>query len=387
MTMDDLNEKQLNDESSKAKEPDEETPADASASDDTTGDRPAEASMKGGDEAIEAGDDAVEMRDDDDDVDDPDAEVREGEFTPAPRRPFVAPGSFHTGYAAIVGEPNVGKSTLLNALIGTKLSIVTSKPQTTRKSVLGIHSTDTVQVIFVDTPGVLTPHYLLQQKLAGYVEQALSDADAILLMLDAGHPDLERLATTSLGNVRELGKPIILVINKMDTLHDKKEILPVMEKFAAMGVFADIVPISAKFEQNVDVLVDMIGRYLPAGPPLYDPELISEQPQRFFVSELIREKVLELYRQEIPYSVEVAVIEYKERPAPQKIYIHAEVIVERATQKGIIIGKGGEALRKLGARARHSIEEFLDQEVYLEIFVKVREDWRSSESRLRSFGY
>jgi len=294
---------------------------------------------------------------------------------------------FRTGYVAIVGEPNVGKSTLVNRLVGAKLSIVSKKPQTTRKSVLGIMTNDRAQMIFLDTPGVLTPNYLLQEKMLGYVRTALQDADLILLMIDVNAPDLERLATTPLGALKELGKPVILALNKVDSLHDKKIVLPMMEKFMNSGAFREVLPLSALYGDNADVLLGMIAGALPPGEPLYDPELISQQPQRFFVSELIREQVLNLYKQEIPYSVEVAIVEYKERPEPQKIYIHAEIVVERDTQKGIIIGKGGEALKRLGERARRSIEEFLEQEVYLELFVKVRGDWRQSESRLRSFGY
>ncbi len=294
---------------------------------------------------------------------------------------------FRTGYVAIVGEPNVGKSTLLNTVIGTKLSIVTAKPQTTRKSILGILTTDRAQIIFRDTPGVLTPRYLLQQKLVGYVREALLDADVILLMLDATEPDLERLSATPLGDLTDLGKPVVLVLNKVDQLTDKKVLLPVIERFAASGAFSEVVPVSARYAENTARLVDVLEALLPFGPSLYDPEMLSEQPQRFFVAELIREQVLELYRQEIPYSVEVAIVEFVERELPDKTYVHAEIIVERASQKGIIIGKGGEALRRLGARARTAIEEFLEVPVYLELFVKVREDWRSSEHRLRGFGY
>jgi GTP-binding protein Era len=297
------------------------------------------------------------------------------------------PQEFRTGYAAIVGEPNVGKSTLVNALVGAKLSIVTNKPQTTRKSVLGILSNDQAQIIFLDTPGVLTPKYLLQEKMVGYVESAIQDADVILLMLDATDPTLERLAETPIGDVRELRKPIILVLNKFDRLIDRNTLLPVAAKFLEMGVFAEVVPTSALHNSNVDILPGLIAKHLPVGPPLYDPEMLSQQPQRFFVSELIREQALKLYQQEIPYSVEVAVVEFKERPEPAKIYISADIVVERDSQKAIVIGKGGESLKKLGARARASIEEFLERPVYLELFVKVRRDWRSSEGRLRSFGY
>lgn len=294
---------------------------------------------------------------------------------------------FRTGYVAIVGEPNVGKSTLLNTLLGAKLSIVTKKPQTTRKSVLGILTNDRAQIIFRDTPGVLTPRYLLQEKMVGYVTSALADADVILLMLDVNDPNLERIINTPIGDITKLRKPIILLLNKMDALKDKKEALPIMEKFLKMGAFTEIVPASGLYAQNTERLVEVLEKYLPLGQLLYDPEIISEQPERFFVSELIREKVMELYKQEIPYAVEINIVQFKERPQPEKLFISAEIIVERDTQKGIIIGNKGEALKRLGQRARTEVEEFLGQGVYLELFVKVRENWRGSESRLRSFGY
>ena len=299
----------------------------------------------------------------------------------------VVPSDYRAGYVAIVGEPNVGKSTLLNQLLGARLSIVTRKPQTTRKSVLGIYSDDTAQIIFIDTPGVLTPKYLLQEKLAGYIADALRDADVILLMLDVNNPAIERLAQTPLGNVQDLGKPVVLMLTKMDLLKNKKEALPLIERFTAMGVFEEVVPASAMYGQNTAGLLEAIRKYIPYGRPFYDPELLSEQPQRFFVSELIREQIMLNYRQEIPYAVEVNIVEFIERPEPEKLYIHAEIIVERESQKGILIGKKGESLKWIGLKSRTSIEEFLDREVFLELFVKVRKDWRSDERRLRGFGY
>ena len=295
--------------------------------------------------------------------------------------------TFRSGYVAIVGEPNVGKSTLLNRLVGAKLSIVTRKPQTTRKSVLGILTTDEAQMIFIDTPGVLTPRYLLQEKLVGYVAEAVRDADLVLLMLDVTDPDINRLAGTPLGDIQSLGKPVILLLNKMDRLKVKRDALPLIGQFHALGIFKEIIPASALHGENTDDLVKSIVSYLPYGEPFYDPDLLSEQPQRFFVSELIREQALEQYRQEIPYSVEVNIVEFKERPEPEKLYISAEIVVERDSQKGILIGKKGEALKQLGARARQNIEEFLERGVYLELFVKVRKDWRSDENRLKGFGY
>lgn len=300
---------------------------------------------------------------------------------------YVACMSTRTGYIAIVGEPNVGKSTLVNSLMGMKLSIVSPKPQTTRKSVLGILTDGDAQMIFIDTPGVLSPRYLLQQKMVGYIESALRDADLILLMLDATDPDTESLAGTALGKLSALGKPVVLAINKADLLHDKKALLPVMERFIASGAFREVVPMSAKHGDNVARLADVLAGLVPEGEFLYDPELISEQPERFFVAELIREQVLALYRDEIPYAVEVSIAQYTEREPPAKTYINAEIVVERDTQKMILIGKKGEALKRLGSRARASIEEFLGAPVFLELFVKVRADWRESEGRLRGFGY
>lgn len=304
------------------------------------------------------------------------------------KREDVAPQSgYRAGYVAIVGEPNVGKSTLLNQLLGAKLSIVTRKPQTTRKSVLGIHSDESSQIIFIDTPGVLTPKYLLQEKLAGYIAEALRDADVILLMLDVNHPAIERLSETPLGNVTEFGKPVILMLNKMDLLPNKKDALPLIERFTGMGVFEEVVPASAMYGQNTAGLLEAIRKYIPYGEPFYDPELLSEQPQRFFVSELIREQILLNYRQEIPYAVEINIVEFNEREEPEKIYINAEIIVERESQKGILIGKKGEALKWIGSKSRATIEEFLGRDVFLELFVKVRKDWRSDERRLKGFGY
>lgn len=316
----------------------------------------------------------------------PQSELQEKSRNEAEPRERVTSG-FRAGYVAIVGEPNVGKSTLLNQLLGAKLSIVTRKPQTTRKSVLGIYSDETAQIIFIDTPGVLTPKYLLQEKLAGYIADALRDADVILLMLDVNHPAIERLAETPLGNVQDLGKPVVLMLNKMDLLKDKKEALPLIERFTAMGLFDEVVPASAMYGQNTAGLLEAIRKYIPYGEPFYDPELLSEQPQRFFVSELIREQIMLNYRQEIPYAVEINIVEFIERPEPEKLFIHAEIIVERESQKGILIGKKGESLKWIGLKSRTTIEEFLGRDVFLELFVKVRKDWRSDERRLRGFGY
>lgn len=296
------------------------------------------------------------------------------------------PSTFRAGYAAIVGEPNVGKSTLLNRLVGARLSIVTRKPQTTRKSVLGILSTDESQIVFVDTPGILTPAYLLQEKLVGYVAEAVRDADVILLMLDANHPTIERIAATPLGDVTSIDKPVVLLLNKVDQLEQKDRLLPIIERFSAMNFFSEIIPISALEGENTDAIIPALTKHLPTGLPFYDPEVLSRQPERFFVAEMIREQILLGFRKEIPYSVEVDIVEFKEREAG-KTFIRAEIVVERDSQKGILIGRKGEALKQLGSKSRATIEEFLDRPVFLDLFVKVRKDWRSDEGRLRSFGY
>ncbi|MFZ1573448.1 MAG: GTPase Era [Candidatus Kapaibacterium sp.] len=295
--------------------------------------------------------------------------------------------NFKTGYVAIVGEPNTGKSTLLNSILGVHLSIVSKKPQTTRKNVMGIYSNVEAQIIFTDTPGVLSPTYLLQEKMLGYIEHALGDTDVVLLMLDMLSPDFERLAETALGGITKLGKPVILVLNKVDALDDRNVTLPVIEKYNNMKIFKEIVPISALKNDNVELLTKLIIENLPVGEILYDPEQVSDQPQRFFVSELIREQAFKMFKKELPYSVEIEIIKFQESNGKDKTRITADIIVERESQKGIVIGKGGSMLKLLGTNARLSIEEFLGEKIYLELFVKVKEGWKSNESRLKGFGY
>ncbi|MBI3003869.1 MAG: GTPase Era [Ignavibacteriales bacterium] len=292
--------------------------------------------------------------------------------------------NFKTGYVAIVGEPNVGKSTLMNALLEQKLSIVTRKPQTTRQRVLGILNRQDAQIIFLDTPGLIKPKYLLHEKMIGHAESALADADAILIMTEVSRkneipPEVEKILQ------KASGKPLLLVINKMDTLH-RSEILPVIEAFASKEMFKEIIPVSALKRENLDDLLSTVIRYLPVHEPFYPQDIVSEQPERFFVCELIREKIFDEYRDEIPYSTAVECVEYKER-SKGKTYIGADIIVERQSQKGILIGSKGEALKKIGQLSRVEIEQFLDRQVFLELRVKVREKWRENESMLKRFGY
>lgn len=298
---------------------------------------------------------------------------------------MTEPSSHRAGYVAIVGEPNVGKSTLLNALLEQKLSIVSKRPQTTRQRVLGILSTDDSQIVFLDTPGLLRPKYLLHEKMVLSARLALRDADIVLLLTEASRgTDLPPAVESALAEV-DSSKKLVLVINKMDTV-DKAQVLPVIEHFSKSGRFADIVPISALRKENLPDLMRTIVQYLPVHPAFYPPDAVSEQPERFFAAELIREKIFELFREEVPYSTAVEIVEFKEREV-KKTYINADIIVERESQKGMLIGKGGSALKKIGQRARVDIEEMIGHPVFLDLHVKVRENWRENEGLLKRLGY
>jgi GTP-binding protein Era len=290
---------------------------------------------------------------------------------------------FRAGYVAILGQPNVGKSTLLNQLLKHKLSIVSRKPQTTRKKVLGIHTSKNAQIIFIDTPGLLNPKYHLQQVMSSYVDHAIQDADVIIYVVEAS----EKLKVLSEIKklLHESPKPVILALNKID-LVEKNFLLPLIAGYSKQLNFSSIIPISALKDDGLDRLTKDVVNLLPVGPPYFPTEYMTDQQERFFVSEIIREKIYEFYGEEIPYSTHVQIEEFKERPG-QKDYIEAIIYVEKASQKGIIIGKAGKALKRIGKLARFDVEKFLDRPVYLEIFVKVMQDWRSKESKLRQLGY
>lgn len=293
-----------------------------------------------------------------------------------------------TGYAAILGLPNSGKSTLLNVLLGQKLSIITSKPQTTRKRILGILSEEDYQIIFLDTPGILSPSYLLQEKMMEDVKTSLDDADVILLVIDVAEDPLGEILLNQefiSESVLKSSKPKLLVINKVD-LSNQEKVTELLKHFEKRKSFEEIIPISAALNFNIQRVKEEIVRFLPEGPKLFPDDQVTDANERFFVSEIIREKILEHYRDEIPYSSEVLIIEFKEREEG-KNFISAEIVVERDSQKAIIIGKGGTAIKKLGQAARESIEEFLQKDVFLELRVKVRRKWRSDENMLKSFGY
>ncbi len=295
------------------------------------------------------------------------------------------PKKFKAGYVAIVGEPNVGKSTLLNSLLHQKVSIVTRKPQSTRQRVLGILSTDEAQIILLDTPGVMKPHYLLHEKMIRHAESALEDADIILVLTEINRGSSLPGLVSAMVQKHLRSKPLFLVINKVDTVY-KPTLLPVIDSFIKQGIFTEVIPISALKEENLDDLLRTMVSYLPDHEPYYPLDIVSEQPERFFAAEFIREQIFEQFKDEIPYSTAVEILEYKEREKGAA-YINADIIVERDSQKAILIGKDGAALKKVGQAARETIEEFIQRKVFLELFVKVREKWREKETVLTRLGY
>lgn len=292
------------------------------------------------------------------------------------------------GYVSIIGLPNAGKSTLLNLLLGQKLSITTNKPQTTRKKILGILTEEKYQIIFQDTPGILNPEYLLQKKMLEFVQQAVKDADVILLLVDiVNDPQGEKTFSdeTVKQVVNNKSWKKILVINKIDQA-EQNAVKALAAKFEKEEVFDRIIPISALTGFNKESVMDTIIEMIPAHPKFYPDEYISDAPEKFYVSEIIREKIFEQYKEEIPYSTEVIIEEFKEQEG-RKDLIYASIIVERESQKPIIIGKKGDALKKLGQTARADIEAFLERPVFLDIRVKVKDKWRSDARMLKYFGY
>ena len=286
------------------------------------------------------------------------------------------------GFVNIVGNPNVGKSTLMNQLVGERISIATFKAQTTRHRIMGIVNTPEMQIVFSDTPGVLKPNYKLQESMLAFSVSALSDADVLLYVTDVVE-DPEKNADF-LEKVRGMNIPVLLLINKIDE-SDQKSLGDIVERWHALLPNAEILPISAKNKFGTDLLLRRIQELLPESPPYFDKDQLTDKPARFFVSEIIREKILLYYDKEIPYSVEVKVERFKE--TEKKIHINAVIYVERESQKGIVIGHQGVALKKVSTEARKALERFFDKEVYLETFVKVDKDWRSSKKELDSFGY
>ena len=278
------------------------------------------------------------------------------------------------GFVNIVGNPNVGKSTLMNLLVGEKISIATFKAQTTRHRIMGIVNTEDMQIVFSDTPGVLKPNYRLQESMLAFSESALTDADILLYVTDVIENPEKNIEF--LEKVQHLDIPIILLINKID-MSDQKTLGSLVEKWHSLLPKAEILPLSALNKFGVDILLNRIKDLLPDSPPFFDKDQLTDKPARFFVSEIIREKILLFYDKEIPYSVEVRVEEFKEDS--KLIRIRVIIYVERNSQKGIIIGHQGVALKKVSSEARKSLERFFGKKIYLEIFVKVDEDWRSAQ--------
>ena len=294
------------------------------------------------------------------------------------------------GFVNIVGNPNVGKSTLMNQLVGERISIATFKAQTTRHRIMGIVNTPEMQIVFSDTPGVLKPNYKLQESMLAFSESALQDADILLYVTDVVENPEKNM--DFLVKVQRMEIPVILLINKIDELgsgntgkNSQQALAEIVEHWHTLLPKAEILPISAKNKFGVDILLKRIQELLPESPAYFDKDQLTDKPARFFVSEIIREKILLYYDKEIPYSVEVAVESFKE--TDKNIHINVVIYVERDSQKGIIIGHQGVALKKVSTEARKALEKFFDKPIYLETFVKVDKDWRSSERELNHFGY
>jgi GTP-binding protein Era len=293
-----------------------------------------------------------------------------------------------SGFVNIIGRPNVGKSTLLNALVGERMSIITNKPQTTRHRIFGIVNEENYQVVFSDTPGYIeNPSYKMQESMNDFVKTSFEDADMVLFIVEMAekaeehHPLLEAM--------KKLKVPVFLVINKTDTV-ESDEVLEKISTWSKLFQFKEIVPISALHQSNTDKLFKLILENLEEGPAYFPKDQFTDRPERFFVSEIIREKILELYHQEVPYSTEVMIESFEDtftKSGEELARIAATIFVNRKTQKSIIIGKGGSAIKKLGMEARKSIETFLERKVFLEMHVKVKEGWRDDDRLLKGFGY
>lgn len=286
------------------------------------------------------------------------------------------------GFVNIVGNPNVGKSTLMNQLVGERISIATFKAQTTRHRIMGIVNTDDCQIVFSDTPGVLKPNYKMQEMMLAFSESALTDADVLLYVTDVVENPEKNM--DFLDKVKKMKIPVLLLVNKIDE-SDQKTLGDIVMKWHSLLPNAEILPLSAKNKFGVDMLLKRIKELLPESPAYFDKDQLTDKPAKFFVSEIIREKILLYYDKEIPYSVEVRVERFKENDSV--IHINAVIYVERDSQKGIIIGHQGIALKKVSSEARKALEKFFGKKIFLETFVKVDKDWRSSQRELDSFGY
>lgn len=291
---------------------------------------------------------------------------------------------YKSGFVAVIGRPNVGKSTLINSLIGQKIAIMSDKPQTTRNKILCVLTQPDAQVIFIDTPGIHKPKHKLGEYMVNAAENTLKEVDVILFVVDASE-DLGAGELYILERLRSTKKPVILVVNKIDKI-EKQQVLPTISRYADRYNFIGVVPISAKKNTNLDYLVDEIKKHLEEGPQYYPSDMITDQPERLIAAELIREKVLHLTREEIPHAIAVE-LEEMARRQNDDVYIRAMIYVERDSQKGIVIGARGALLKEIGALARADIEHLLGSKVYLDLWVKVKKDWRNRDGVLRGLGY
>ncbi|MBH0168655.1 GTPase Era [Fictibacillus sp. 18YEL24] len=292
---------------------------------------------------------------------------------------------YKSGFVTIIGRPNVGKSTLLNKVIGQKIAIMSDKPQTTRNKIQAVYTTDESQVIFIDTPGIHKPKHKLGDFMTRTAQQTLNEVDLILFVINAeeGYGRGDQFIIDRLQNVKN---PVFLVVNKIDKVHPD-QLLPLIDMYRNKLDVAEVVPISALNGNNVDTLLEQIVSYMEEGPQFYPEDQVTDHPERFITAELIREKVLHLTREEIPHSVAVIIEEMKEREEKNVVFVNATIIVERSSQKGIIIGKQGKMLKEVGKRARADIETLLGSRVFLELYVKVQNDWRNRQKQLTEFGF
>lgn len=310
-------------------------------------------------------------------------EVDEAALDLAEKAAEAVPEGHRAGFVNIVGNPNVGKSTLMNLLVGERISIITSKAQTTRHRIMGIVNTEDYQIVYSDTPGVLKPRYKLQDAMLDFSEGALTDADILIYVTDVvEEPEKNK---EYLDRVAKEKVPVLLVINKIDLLTGQQELEALVKAWQERLPQAVIVPVSAKENFNVDNLQRLIVERLPQGAPFFGKDALTDKPARFFVTEIIREKILLLYDKEVPYSAEVLVEKFEEKE--NSIHIMAVIYVERDSQKAILIGKGGDKIKQVGIEARKDIEQFFGKKVYIELFVKVEKDWRNRDNKLRAFGY
>lgn len=291
---------------------------------------------------------------------------------------------FKSGFVSIIGRPNVGKSTFLNRIIGQKIAIMSDKPQTTRNKIQGVYTENDAQVVFIDTPGIHKPKHKLGDFMVKMAQTTIKEVDIVLFMVNA-EEGFGRGEEFIIEKLQETKQPVFLVINKIDQVHPE-ELLGLIDRYRTLYNFAEIVPISALQGNNVDALIGAIKKYLPEGPQYYPENQVTDHPERFIIAELIREKVLHLTREEVPHSVAVVIDAIQKREGGA-IYVNATIIVERPSQKGIVIGKQGKMLKEIGKRARIDVESLLGSRVFLELWVKVQKDWRNKMSQLRDLGF